>query len=91
MNILRCRNGDFNVKVTDSELGVMNLMYVHTEAPNKVEVVNTTMGTLYLTPSSPPAYQFDSVTLLEGFKPPYSPAACVSASGATSPRTRGRG
>lgn len=75
LDILRCRNGDFNVKVTGSDveiletimttgfnlrvtsskLGILNLMYAHPEAPNNVEVLDSDIGTLHLTPSSPPS------------------------------------
>jgi len=79
IELFRCRNGDFNVKVFDSEidtlesmmtsgfnlkikgsdLGNLNLMFAHPEAPNNVELINTTIEELYFTPSSPPVYKFD--------------------------------
>jgi hypothetical protein len=79
IDIFRCRNGDFNVKIFDSEivtlesmmtfgfnliimgsdLGNLNLMFAHLEAPNNVELINTTIEGLYFTPSSPPVYIFN--------------------------------
>jgi len=79
IEIFRCRNGDFNIKIFDSEiealetmmtsgfnlkiigsdLGNLNLMFAHPEAPNNVELINTTIAGLYFTPSSPPVYKFD--------------------------------
>ncbi len=86
LDILRCRNGDFNVKVTGSDietletmmptgfnlkvtgsrLGILNLMYAHPEAPNNVEVWDSEVGTLYLTPSSPPVYMFEGSEISGG-------------------------
>jgi len=83
VKLFRCRNGDFNIKIIDSEvetlesmmtsgfnlqivgsdLGNLNLMYSHPEAPNNIELINTTIETLYLTPSSPPVYMFDCVRI----------------------------
>ncbi len=85
IDIFRCRNGDFNVKIFDSEidtlesmmtsgfnlkiigsdLGNLNLMFAHPEAPNNVELINTTIGGLYFTPSSPPVYKFDQAHVEE--------------------------
>jgi hypothetical protein len=81
IELFRCRNGDFNIKIIDSEidtmesmmtsgfnliilgsdLGNLNLMFAHPDAPNNVELIDTTIETLYLTPSSPPVYMFDRV------------------------------
>jgi len=92
IELFRCRNGDFNVKIIDSEidtlesmmtsgfnlkimgsdLGNLNLMFAHPDAPNNVELIDTTIESLYITPSSPPVYMFDqariekSVTLEAG-------------------------
>ena len=85
INLFRCRSGDFNVKIFDSEietlesmmttgfnlkiigsdLGILNLMFAHPEAPNNVEVINTTIEELYFTPSSPPVYKFDQARVEE--------------------------
>lgn len=83
IGLLRCRNGDFNIRIANTEigtletmmitefnlkmegsdLGLLNLMYAHPEAPNNVELKDTSIGTLYLTPSSPPVYRFDNVLI----------------------------
>ena len=85
IELFRCRNGDFNVKIIESEietlesmmtsgfnlkiigsdLGNLNLMYAHPEAPNNVELINTSIASLYLTPSSPPVYMFDGSRIEE--------------------------
>nr|MBC8463308.1 hypothetical protein [Candidatus Bathyarchaeota archaeon] len=83
IEIFRCRNGDFNIKIIDSDidtlesmmtsgfnlkiigsdLGNLNLMFAHPDAPNNVELINTTLETLRLTPSSPPVYMFDQARI----------------------------
>lgn len=83
LDVLRCRNGDFNVKITgaqvgtletmmttgfnlkllESSVGNLNLMYAHPEAPNNVEIINTMVENLYLSSSSPPVYMFDGSTV----------------------------
>jgi hypothetical protein len=85
IDIFRCRNGDFNVKIFGSEidtlesmmtsgfnlkiigsdLGNLNLMFAHPEAPNNVELINTTIEGLYFTPSSPPVYKFNQMHVEE--------------------------
>ena len=85
IELFRCRNGDFNVKIIESEietlesmmtsgfnlkiigsdLGALNLMYAHPEAPNNIELINTSIASLYLTPSSPPVYMFDGSRIEE--------------------------
>jgi hypothetical protein len=67
IEIFRFRNGDFNIKIIDSEIDTLesmmtsgfNLMFAHPAAPNNVELINTTIKELYFTPSSPPVYKFD--------------------------------
>ncbi len=86
LDILRCRNGDFNVKVSGSELevcesmmttgfnlrmedtdiGKLNLMYAHPEAPNNVEILNCCVQTLFISPSAPPVFMFDDSTVERG-------------------------
>ncbi len=51
----------FNLIIMGSDLGKLNLMVAHPEASNNVELINSTIESLYLTPSSPPVYRFDQV------------------------------
>lgn len=86
LDILRCRNGDFNVKVSnssievcesmmttgfnlkmeDTEIGKLNLMYAHPEAPNNVEILNCCIQNLFISPSAPPVFMFEGTVIEEG-------------------------
>ena len=59
-----------NLKIEKSELGLLNLMYAHTDAPHNIEFVNSHIDQIYFIPGGPLIYQFSNTTIRQAYLEP---------------------